>query len=215
VDCGVKIPARCLILAGLALCLHMSAIAQQDIHNVDFKNFTFPLSGPLLGHDRLEWLGLAGEKTVKKSPIHLVNGASMTAESSFTMAGKEYVDYAGFKLESVRFADLTDDGQEEAIVVLRYYTGGTQTTNYVYIYALDGNKPKLLAYCHTGSRAYSGLYAVYGSNGSLVFELLDPQKRLGDCCSSGVIVSRYKWQSDRFEIAGTTKRRNIPPPEAH
>jgi hypothetical protein len=121
------------------------------------------------------------------------------------------VRYAGFTLESEEFADLTGDGQDEAIIILRYYTGGTQTTNYVYIYTLEGHKPKLLAYCHSGSRAAFGLYGVYGKDGYLVFELLDPRKAEGDCCSSGILISRYRWRDDRFELVGPIKRRNLPP----
>jgi hypothetical protein len=66
------------------------------------------------------------------------------------MDGKEYNQYAGFTLESVSYADLTGDGKDEAIVVLKYATGGTQTTNYVYVYTLEQG-PKLLAYCHMSS----------------------------------------------------------------
>src|SRR5215471_15763262 len=101
------------------------------------------------------------------------------------MDGHEYIQWKGFTLQSVKFADLTGGGQEQAIVVLHYATGGTQQTDYVYIYSLIAEKPKLLAYFHTGDRAYSGLYKVFGDHGKLVVELFDPEKRSGDCCSSG------------------------------
>ncbi|MGH9605959.1 MAG: hypothetical protein ACRD3N_09695 [Terracidiphilus sp.] len=178
------------------------SFGQSSIRQVDFKNFTYPLSGHLLGHDRLQWLGTSKDARLARAPIRLVNGSDLTKSSSFVMDGKEYDQYEGFTLQSVQYADLTGDGKEDAIVVLRYLTGGTQTTNYVYVYALDPGKPKLLAYCYTGDRAYSGLYKVYGEDGELVAELFDPKKAEGDCCSSGFVRTRYQWRDGRFEAVG-------------
>jgi hypothetical protein len=197
---------RCAIFfLALLSCTYVSG-AQESIRKVDFKNFTYPLSGHLLGHGRLEWLGRGA---VKRPPIHLVNGSELTKDSSFMMDRKEYTQYEGFTLESVKFGDVIGDGHDEAIVVLHYRTGGTQTTDYVYVYTLQDHKPKLLAYCHTGSRADSGLDKVYAKDGVLVFELLDPERASGACCSSGVVISRYKWQNGRFERFGPIQRRKL------
>ena len=193
-------------------CLRLGA--QQQIRQVDFKNFTYPLSGHLLGHSSFQWLDGSTANSNRKL-IQLADGKDLTKISSFVLDRKEYAQYEGFTLESVRYADLTGDGNDEAIVDLLYHSGGTQTTDYVYIYTLDQDRPKLLAYCHTGSRSDSGLYSVYGKKGLLVFELFDPTRTQGDCCSSGVLISRYKWQSGVFKRVGPAVRRNIPPPEEH
>ena len=108
------------------------AHSQKSIRQVDFKNFSYPHTGPLLGHDHLQWLDLSA-----KRQIRLRRGT----------------DSAGFTLASVKFADVTGDVKEEAIVVLHYDTGGTQQTDYIYIYSFDSGAPKLLAYCYTGDRA--------------------------------------------------------------
>lgn len=199
---------RSLAIGFAILVLTSFAAAQSSIHEVDFKNFTYPLSGPLLGHGSLVWLGKSASAH-RKQPIHLVHGKDLTKESSFKMDGKEYAQYEGFSLQSVSFADFTGDDRDDAIVVLRYYTGGTQTTNYVYFYTFEHGKPVLLAYCHTGDRAYEGLNAVYGDHGALVFELFDPDKRQGDCCSSGLIVRRFKWRSGYFQPFGAVERRSL------
>jgi hypothetical protein len=177
--------------------------AQENIRQVDFKNFSYPLSGPLLGHGELKWLGLSKDGYSKRQPIQLVNGDNLTKVSSFPMDGHDYPQFAGFTLQSVEYADVTGEGKEDAIVVLLYRTGGTQTTHYVYIYSFADGKPKLLAYCHTGSRADSGLYKAYGERGKLVFELSDPKKSVGDCCSTGFVRTRYQWHDGRFEAIGT------------
>jgi hypothetical protein len=189
--------------------------AQENIRRVDFENFSYPLSGNLLGHDRLQWIDSPSHAAREKTLVHLVDGSDLTKTSSFVMEGKEYSQFAGFTLDSVKYADLMGDGKEEAIVVLTYQTGGTQTTNYLYIYRINQNQPKLLAFCHTGDRSDFGLNDVYGKDGMLVFELLDPEKAIGDCCSSGAIISFYKWQDGAFKPAGPQKRRALPPPEVH
>jgi hypothetical protein len=33
----------------------------------------------------------------------------------------------------------------------------------------------------------------------LVVELLDSEKQTGDCCSSGFIRNRYRWNKGRFQ----------------
>ncbi|MGC2637346.1 MAG: hypothetical protein WA294_09220 [Acidobacteriaceae bacterium] len=191
---GILWPMRALRFVLTIVFIPGIAFAQQSIHEVDFRNFSYPLTGSLLGHDGLEWLDTSGPQR----EIHLVAGSLLKKESG------------GFLLESVKYADLTGDGKDEAIVVLRYLTGGTQTTNYVYIYTFRDGAPKLLAYCHTGDRAYSGLYRVYATGGTLVFDLYDPAKRSGDCCSNGVIVRRFRWKAGRFEPFGRPEELGVP-----
>jgi len=190
-------------------------VAQKNIGQVDFKNFTYPLSGNLLGHDGLEWLDIPAHPGHNRKSIHLVNGSQLTRNSRVIVDGKSYGGYEGFTFESASYGDLTGDGNEEAIIVLRYHSGGTQTTNYVYVYGLGEHGPKLLSYCHTGDGSDSGLYGVYARNGLLVFELLDPAQASGDCCSSGVLISSYKWQNGAFKLAAPIERRTLPPPQEY
>lgn len=188
------------------------AEAPKSIRQVDFKNFTYPLSGTLLGHDQLQWLDMPAAAQPDRKSIHLVNGDDLTKSSSSVVEGREYTQWKGFTLRSVEFADVTGDGQEEAIVVLHYRTVGTQQTDYAYIYSFAAGKPNLLAYFHSGSRADSGLYKVYGESGQLVVELFDPEKRSGDCCSSGFVRTRYEWHAGRFEAFGAPEHLALQEP---
>ncbi len=206
--------SRLVLMSALILWSSVLA-AQQSIRQVDFKNFTYPLSGHLLGHDSLEWLNTPTHPAANRKIIQLVSGSQLNKISSVMVDGKEYGQYEGFTFESVSYGDAIGDGKEEAIIVLTYHSGGTQTTNYVYVYGLGKHGPRLLAYCHTGDRSHLGLYRVYSRNGSIVFELLDPARASSDCCSSGVLISNYKWQNGAFKLAGTIERRALPPPQEH
>jgi len=206
--------SRLVLMSALILWSSVLA-AQQSIRQIYFKNFTYPLSGHLLGHDGLEWLDNPPHPATNRKTIHLINGSQLSKTSSVIVEGREYGQYEGFTFESVSYGDAIGDGKEEAIIVLTYHSGGTQTTNYVYVYGLGEHAPKLLAYCHIGDRSDSGLYGVYSRNGSIVFELFDPARASGDCCSSGVLISRYKWQSGAFKLVGTIERRALPPPQEH
>ena len=95
------------------------------------------------------------------------------------------------------------------IVGLHYTTGGTQQTDYIYIFSSAASAPKLLAYCYTGDRAASGLSKAYANRGRLVIERFDPRKQVGDCCSTGIVRTRYQWRGDRFEPVGKIERGDI------
>jgi len=176
---------RTLILGVLILFYCGCADAQDSIRQVDFKNLSYPLSGQTLGHSCLKWLDISTKRKIK-----LVNG--------LYPAGS----FSGFILQSVTFGDLTGGGREDAIVTLHFDTDGTQQSDYVYIYSFAFGKPKLLAYFQAGDRARLGLHNVYGENGKLVVELLNPKRSMGDCCSSGFVRVRYQWRNGRFESFG-------------
>jgi hypothetical protein len=191
------------LLLGILICISTGLVsAQSSIRQVDFKNFSYPLKDYLLGHGELQWLSAQVAGSPRLRTIQSKDGENLQKVPIGKIGDGGYYEVSGFTLQEVKYADLTGNGKEDAIVVLRYYTGGTQTTNYVYIYSLVDGKPKLLAYCHTGSRADFGLYGVYGEHGKLVFELLDPRKSEGDCCSKGFVRTRYRWDGSRFEAVG-------------
>jgi len=169
------------------------AAAQNTNRQVDFKNFSYPWPNPSGWPHRLEWLDVS-----ERAHVQLVDGRwRLQLEDA-----PPIYPFSGLTLESVEFADVTGTGRSDAIVTLRFDTGGTQYSHYVYIYSLAAEKPKLLAYFHSGDRSASGLYRVYAEGGQLVVELFDPDKQQGDCCSAGFIRTRYRWHAGRFEPTG-------------
>jgi len=79
----------------------------------------------------------------------------------------------------------------------------------VYIYSFAAGKPKLLGYFHAGDREYSGLCKVIDDHGELVVDLFDPEKRSGDCCSSGIVRTRYRWEQGQFKAVGAAERETL------
>lgn len=181
---GYPLRVRALAAAIVVLGSLGAAYGQTSIRQVDFKNRLYPLSGPTLGHDHLQWLDLSGKRHFR------------------LVQGKDSPHSPTFELSSIQYADVTGDGKEEAIVVIHQNTGGTQQSNYIYVYTSQNGEAELLAYCYTGDRAYSGLYGVYAKDGLLVVELNDPSKSEGDCCSIGFIRTRCAWRNGKFVPVG-------------
>jgi hypothetical protein len=182
------------LFIGLLLMASASLVAaQKALQQVDFRNVTYPWSYSSGWPSHLEWMDTGDRKQ-----IQLTNGRWRLD----TKAGEAYKPFSGLTLEDVRFDDVTGERQTDAVVTLRFDTGGTQYSHYVYIYSFAAGRPKLLAYFHSGDRAASGLYRVYGQDGKLVVELFDPEKASGDCCSSGFVRTRYRWHDGKFGAVG-------------
>ncbi|MGD0859309.1 MAG: hypothetical protein ABR912_08310 [Terracidiphilus sp.] len=164
--------------------------AQTDISQVDFKNFSYPWSGSL--RDKPGWLDISHARLVR-----LTNGRRLHNPGPGNGVMRE-----GLTLEEVQYADVTGDGQTDAVVALRYDTGGTMFFYFVYVYSFAAAQPKLLACFQSGERADSGLYRVYGQDGKLVVELFDSKKQVGECCSTRFVRTRYIWRDGKFLADG-------------
>jgi hypothetical protein len=199
---GKLMAMRSLIFGVMLLAASVFVHAQKTIRQVDFKNFSYPLSSHLLVHASLQWLDTSSGGTIKGQSIRLVNGVT----------AKDTAASPGFTLQSVAYADVTGDGKEDAVVVVRYDSGSTQNTHYVYIYSLADGHPKLLAYCHTGGGTNLGLQKAYGEQGQLVIEMLDRQNLQGKCCTSGFVRTRYKWHDGGFQISGVPEHETLKQP---
>ncbi len=67
---------------------------------------------------------------------------------------------------------------------------------------IRSGKPQVVAWLEAGSRADMGLRHASVDSGNLVLELNDPNKRMGDCCSSGTLTYRYRWTNGAFRQIG-------------
>jgi hypothetical protein len=164
------------------------------LRNADFKNFSYPWAHPDGWPDHLQWMSLR-----LKQHIQLVNGKWDERDDGDRADG---LQFSGLTLEGVQFARLSGGRSEDAIVVLRYDSGGTQYHYWVYIYGNSGGTPKLLGFFHAGDRAAHGLYRVFEKDRILNVELFDPKFKEGDCCSSRYLNYQFRWNGEGFEGIG-------------
>src|SRR2546421_201102 len=108
----------------------------------------------------------------------------------------------------INYGDITGDGIEEAMVALGIDNHGSAIPDYVYIFAIENGKPKLIWDFETGDRADGGLRNVYADGGQLVIELFGKDRVIGGqlyrgeeglCCPSSFTRTRYRWTGKRFE----------------
>jgi hypothetical protein len=186
---------RLLLIAFiLTSTLGWSEPSMSDAATVDFKNFSYPWVYPTGWPDHLQWMSLK-----LKQHIELVNGKWDEGDPNERTDGEQF---SGLTLEEVDFTSLSGTGSKDAIVVLRYDSGGTQNHYWVYLYGDVRGTPKLLGFFHAGDRAQYGLYQVSATDNVVTVRLFDPKFRLGDCCSSGYLNYQFRWNGQGFAEIG-------------
>lgn len=166
--------------------------AQEDIHSINFKNFTYqPFCTDLAGNGKMEKI------TVK-------NG-----EFSREKKQADYVDRFYFEVRRVTYGDLTGDGKDEAVVLSNCNTGGTGQFTEGFIYGITGGKVALLARIPGGDRADGGLRMLTVENGLLVVEANDSQVNSGACCPEGSITQKQKLQGGKLVDVGIPLKREL------
>jgi hypothetical protein len=113
------------------------------------------------------------------------------------------------RVTSITYGDFDGAGVDEAAVHLNYSTGGTSNWDFLYLYRLRGNAPKLVAILQSGSRGYGGLVRVSIANGLLVLDFADAERREGDCCSNGYVRVRFRRQHGEFNEEDRRERGDL------
>ena len=176
-----------ILLASAGYCF-----GQSDIHQVDFKNFTYSAH-------------CAGE-----APQTLVvkNG-----ELSTETPQDGYVDRLYFNVSDVSYGDLNGDGRDEAIVLTVCNTGGTGNFSEGFVFAMKGGKAAMLERIGGGDRAYGGLRSARVENGLLLVDRNDPGKDGASCCPQLIITTTYKLVGNKLTKVGKEISRDIYPTE--
>ncbi len=131
----------------------------------------------------------------------------------FSLVEGHYTDPGGgeMTLSRVKYADVTGDGVDEALVVLAISTGGTSHPYCVYIFAAnpdEADKPQLVWTFRTGDRADGGLRHVYGENGQLAVETYLPDEKNGDCCPKFFKREVYAFANGKFTPSDSSTHLN-------
>jgi hypothetical protein len=161
--------------------------AQNDIRQVDFKNFTYVIGN------------LSGENKMK---VTVKNGEFFRDKDD---------DKLYFSVQSVEYGDINSDGNEEAIVITVYNSGGTGNFSDGFVFTLKNGKPVVLTGFEGGDRAEGGLVGAKVSDGILVVERNSPGEFGGACCPQVIETTRYKWNGKRLVQVGKIESRELYP----
>jgi hypothetical protein len=168
--------------------------AYGSIRDVDFKNFSYPLPSRkfIPVPSKLRWL-----PRTKANYLSLHDG-----EYKFPCELPNSYRCPSALLSQVGFGNIGGMPATTAVVTVEYLTGGTANWQYLYVIALRSGKPTVIAWLEAGSRADMGLRRFAIDSGDLVLIVNDPDKRQGDCCSTGTITYRYRWHAGSFHQIG-------------
>jgi hypothetical protein len=169
------------------------------IRTVDFRNHVYPIIE--LGPDATPAFR---KLTLEEGGglVRLINGMA-TVERSDS-------DLLHYRLRTIELADVTGDGQEEAIVVLNVKSSGTQSWGYLYVYSSVEGKLVLLGTFLTGDRADGGLHRVFELQSNLMIQVYTTENAHGDCCPTEARTYMYRWNGATFVQVGRAQRIALP-----
>ena len=175
------------------------------IGTFDFKNYTYELP--------------RGWQNPDGSGITLTDGrvAPVSVDVNESMSDEERADRKamrriGLSYVTTKYLDVTGDGEDEAIVVLKIETSGSAIPQVVYVFTWRAGRPEIIWPFRTGDRADGGLKDIRAENGHLVLELYGQDRFLlgqtetgkitGDeeqlCCPTYFTRTNYKWNGSSF-----------------
>ena len=180
-----------------------NSTSRSPIGQFDFKNYSYPL--PRGWHDS------------DSREITLTDGKRRTTEQKI-----------GMEFLTTKFFDLTQNGEDEAAVILQIRTGGSAVPQIVYIFEWREGAPNLIWYFRTGDRADGGLKKIYAEDNALIVELfgrdryifgqMETLKITGDefqlCCPTHFTKTRYVRSGRSFSIDGDRMTHSIADPSA-
>lgn len=187
----------------------------------DFKNFSYPLPRGWQNPDNSDIKLEKGRLVPVSADTDLGMDADVIAErKARRRIGMSYV--------TTKFLDVTGDGQDEAIVILKVETTGSAVPQLVYIYEWKDDKPELIWNFRTGDRADGGLKDIRVEDGSVVVELFGQDRFLlgetetskisGDeeqlCCPIYFTRATYRWNGKYFQMNGKRLTFSITDPSA-
>lgn len=156
---------------------------KSSIRLVDFANFTY------------QWYPHFLKPPLGRREMRLDNG-----HFEVGLDRQDEMRPVSVDLEHVHYADLTSDGDEDAIV---YLAGSVPTNSFLgnlLIYTLQKGEPRLLWQHETGDRGNGGLRGFSVENGEFVVEEYvkeaNPEQSL--CCPKNFLRSYYRWNNGKF-----------------
>lgn len=192
------------------------------IGKFDFRNYTFELPRGWQNPDGTT------DITLVNGRVAPVSGALSDDMPDDVRAEARSQRRVGMSYVSTKYFDVTGDGEDEAVVVLKIETGGSAIPQLVYVFTWKNDEPALIWPFRTGDRADGGLKDLRPENGMLLVELYgqdrfvlgqtETGKITGDeqqlCCPTSYTRTIYKWNGNVFQMQGKRLTYNIADPSA-
>lgn len=192
------------------------------IGSFDFENYTYELPRGWQNPDGTTELTLTDGRT---PPVSTHTTANMDDEAKAVAKSQRRI---GLKHVVTKYFDVTGDGQDEAVVVLKVETEGAAIPQLVYVFEWKKDGPELLWPFRTGDRADGGLKSLGAENGQFVVELYGQDRfllgqtetgRITDdveqlCCPTHFTRSVYKWNGKNFLMQGKRLTFSVADPAA-
>lgn len=181
------------------------------IGKFDFKNYTYELPRGWQNPDGTTEITLTNGKI---APIEgKVVKDDMSDEDKVVAKSERRI---GMSYVATKYFDVTGDGEDEALVVLKIETAGSAIPQLVYVFTWKDGKPELIWPFRTGDRADGGLKSLRAENGMLRVELYGQDRfvlgqtetgKITDdveqlCCPTYFTRSFYKWNGKNFLMQG-------------
>ena len=201
-------------------------MTQSPLGTFDFKNHTYELPRGWQNPDGTTEITLVNGKV---APVEAATSEDMDPETKAAVKAERRI---GMSYVTTKYFDITGDGEDEALVILKIETAGSAIPQLVYVFTWKDGKPELIWPFRTGDRADGGLKDLRAENGELVVELYgrdrfilgqtETGKITGDeeqlCCPTFFTRSRYKWNGKNFLMQGkrltfSVADSNAPPQE--
>ncbi|MBV9240923.1 MAG: hypothetical protein JO314_02845 [Acidobacteria bacterium] len=187
----------------------------------DFKNYTYDLPRGWQNPDGSDEITLVNGKA---QPYAGKVAEDMSDDDKVAAKAQRRI---GMSFVTTKYLDLTGDGQDEAVVILKVETEGSAIPQLGYVFRWKNDEPELIWSFRTGDRADGGLKDIRAENGMMIVELYgqdrfllggnetgkitDDREQL--CCPSYFTRSSYKWNGSTFFMQG--KRLTFSMTDAH
>jgi len=202
-----------------------NSTSDSPLTKFDFKNYTYPLPRGWQNPDNSD----ITLKNGKLAPVSVDVSDDMDDEEKAAAKAERRI---GMSYVTTKYMDVTGDGKDEALVVLKVETAGSAIPQFVYIYDWKDEKPELIWYFRTGDRADGGLKSMNVESGQFVVELFGQDRfllggietgKITDdyeqlCCPTYFTRTYYKWNGKNFlmnkkRLTFSVADPNAPPQE--
>ena len=192
------------------------------IGNFDFKNYTYELPRGWQNPDGTTEITL---KDGRAAPVSTQTKESMDEEAKAVAKSQRRI---GLSYVTTKYFDVTGDGHDEAVVVLKVETEGAAIPQLVYVFDWKDRRPELIWPFRTGDRADGGLKDIRAENGQFVVELYGQDRfllgqtetgKITDdleqlCCPTHFTRTTYKWNGRNFLMQGKRLTFEVADPNA-